>query len=200
LPAVWQKALLAPFHGATVPLAVPHKQGCLESLELLYGCPFLFELDVAALVSAFCTVELRAHALSAALVITSRSERNRVAEDVLRDLKPAQYVALLDQLLVNGVNQDVHLRGVAELVYAYLNSTGQHKVLLGSSHFSSYVNFLISRKLMDSLLLKTLQSNRVKEAIQLVEMYNSFHQSSEMTGMDALKVWLLRDCYCVSVY
>ena len=41
---------------------------------------------------------------------------------------------------------------------------------------------------------------RVKEAIQLVEMYNSFHQSSEMTGMDALKVWLQRDCYCVSVY
>lgn len=50
------------------------------SYILCFRCPFLFELDVAALVSAFCTVELRAHALSAALVITSRSERNRVAE------------------------------------------------------------------------------------------------------------------------
>jgi len=50
------------------------------SYFLCFRCPFLFELDVAALVSAFCTVELRAHALSAALVITSHSERNRVAE------------------------------------------------------------------------------------------------------------------------
>ena len=29
---------------------------------------------------------------------------------------------------------------------------------------------------------------RVKEAIQLVEMYNSHHQCSQMKGMEALKV------------
>ena len=31
---------------------------------------------------------------------------------------------------------------------------------------------------------------RVKEAIQLVEMYNSHHQCSQMKGMEALKVLL----------
>ena len=31
---------------------------------------------------------------------------------------------------------------------------------------------------------------RVKEAIQLVEMYNSHHQYSQMKGMEALKVLL----------
>ena len=48
----------------------------------------------------------------------------------------------------------------AELVYMYLNSTGQHETLLGSPHFTSYVNFLISRRLIDSLLTKTLQAKR----------------------------------------
>ena len=49
---------------------------------------------------------------------------------------------------------------VPELVYMHLNSTEQHETLLGSSHFTNYVHFLISKKLLDSLLMKTLQVNR----------------------------------------
>ena len=50
-------------------------------VHVLYSrCPFLFEVDVASLVRAFCDVELRAHALSAVLVITTQSERNRATQ------------------------------------------------------------------------------------------------------------------------
>ena len=49
---------------------------------------------------------------------------------------------------------------VPELVYMHLNSMEQHETLLGSSHFTNYVHFLISKKLLDSLLIKTLQVNR----------------------------------------
>lgn len=49
---------------------------------------------------------------------------------------------------------------VSELVYLYLDSSGQHEVLLGTLHFAAFVQFLISRKLMDALLVKTLQVNR----------------------------------------
>ena len=51
-----------------------------EILVFCSRCPFLFEVDVARLVRAFCDVELRAYALSAVLVITAHSERNRATQ------------------------------------------------------------------------------------------------------------------------
>lgn len=48
----------------------------------------------------------------------------------------------------------------AGLVYMHLNSKEKHELLLGSSHFTPFMHYLISKKLMKSLVTKTLQLNR----------------------------------------
>ena len=54
---------------------------------------------------------------------------------------------------------DIYLQAT-ELVYVYLNSSDKHELLLGSSHFTPFMHYLISKKLMKSLVTKTLQLNR----------------------------------------
>ena len=94
---------------------------------------------------------------------------------------------------------------VANEVYAYVDKHGQHEYLLGSPHFPHLVQYLISRNSLTSLLhqtltrgrymdigkqtpcMDTLTFNRVAEAVQLVEMYHTQHNSSAPHGMDGLK-------------
>ena len=87
----------------------------------------------------------------------------------------------------------------------YVDRSGQHGHLLGSPHFPRLVQYLISTHSITSLLHQTLTRgryfigkqtqcmythafNRVAEAVQLVEMYHTQHNSSAPPGMDGLKV------------
>ena len=78
------------------------------------------------------------------------------------------------------------------MVYLHLDQHDLHETLLGTAHFPAFVQFLVSQKLLNKLLLKTLSLDRVQEAVQLVELYNSEHGSSRSAqddiGMEALKV------------
>ena len=70
-------------------------------------------------------------------------------------------------------------------MYVYVDENGLHEALLGSRHFSECVEFLVSGRQLDRLLLRTLEVGRVREAVQLVGMYNSKHGSPDTgTHMD----------------
>ena len=76
-----------------------------------------------------------------------------------------------------------------ETIYQHLDESGLHEVLLGSEHFADYVDFLVSGRRMNGLLLKTLQADRLQEAVQLVEMHYSKHGiSSSAAGKELLRV------------
>lgn len=69
------------------------------------------------------------------------------------------------------------------MVYTHLDQTDLHEVLLNSEHFTDFVQFLVSGKKMDRLLMKSLRAGRVQEAIQLVEMYNREHSITTTGGV-----------------
>ena len=56
---------------------------------------------------------------------------------------------------------------VEELVYLYVNSSERHQVLVGSDYFTSYVYFLVTRKMIDGLLIKSVQANMYVSAYTL---------------------------------
>ena len=91
-------------------------------------------------------------------------------------------------------------------MYECVDERGLHEALLSSCHFSECVESLVRGCRLERLLLRTLQLGRVKEAIQLVAMYNREHGSSTSgrgspvdsdpasntdPGLDALKVHMI---------
>ena len=69
-----------------------------------------------------------------------------------------------------------------------MDQSNQHEALLGSDHFPEFVEFLVAEKLLDRLLLKTLQAGREQDARQLVAMYMKEHHFTCTPGADCLKV------------
>ena len=76
------------------------------------------------------------------------------------------------------------------LIYKHLDESDQHEVLLGSDHFTDFVEFLVSEKMLRRLLLKTLRVGRKEEARQLLNMYTHHHNITHTPGADPLQARL----------
>lgn len=84
------------------------------------------------------------------------------------------------------------------MVYLHLDQCGLHEVVLGSRYFAEFVEFLVSGRRINSLLLKCLRLDRLQEAVQLVGMYYKQHniKSVSTEGKEMLKV----SSHCRSYY
>lgn len=60
---------------------------------------------------------------------------------------------------------------IQELVFSYLNWNDRHEMLVSSGHFTSYVHFLVLRKEIDGVLVKTLQANRYVQCVPVIYLF-----------------------------
>ncbi|XP_064403489.1 kinetochore-associated protein 1-like isoform X2 [Halichondria panicea] len=189
MPSLWEHVILFPFQDASAPLSVFQQDECAESLRMLMGCPFLFELDVTRISGAFHSVGLLDHALVATLVMSREQNRQDTIKSILDKMSPESLVTFLNNVGNSPAVSDYKLQ-VEELVYLYVNSSERHQVLVGSDYFTSYVYFLVTRKMVDGLLIKSLQANMISEAIRLVELYNQHYSVSTLSGLELLKEYI----------
>ena len=71
-------------------------------------------------------------------------------------------------------------------MYEYLDEHNLHEVLLAAGsghHFCQCVGFLIAQNRIDQLLLRLLQSGRLREAAQLVRMHHRVHGGAGTEGV-----------------
>jgi hypothetical protein len=176
LSSVWQAVVQAPYEAGG-------GKDCLNALQLLYQCPVLFQLDLRSIAQTMAWAGTHSHALSTCLLMPPALRASTV-EWVMTELPAGGLIELLDEVM-GSCRPELSL--VANEVYAYVDKHGQHEYLLGSPHFPRLVQYLISRNSLTSLLHQTLTRGRVAEAVQLVEMYHTQHNSSAPHGMDGLK-------------
>eukprot|EP00731_Ephydatia_muelleri_P027679 Em0019g552a len=184
LRSVAQQVLLAPFEDVGLPLSLNQQEECSKSLELLHQLGV--SVSVPTLVKAFFRVGMCVHGLQASLLVLCESERTNLVNNSLSELRNEELVAILDTI-TDGQCQSNELK---DLVFSYLSAHQCHTWLLGSVHFSEYVQFLVKGKNIEGLLVKVLENHRVKEAVRLVEVYTQYHSTTELHGMEALKEFL----------
>jgi hypothetical protein len=180
LGSVWQAVVQAPYERGG-------EAECLPALRLLYQCPMLFKLDLAAIIQAMAAAGAHSHALAASLLLPP-SLRTSSVESVLSALPAGGLLQLLEEVKRSSCPQ---LLLVADEVYAYVDRTGQHECLLGSSHFPDLVHYLIARRRLCSLVTAVLSRGRVAEAARLVELYHAHHKISAPGGEEGLEAYLL---------
>ena len=132
-------------------------------------------VSVPALVKAFFRVGMCVHGLQASLLVLCESERTDLVNNSLSELHNEELVAILDtitdgqcqsnevcflQIVVHVASSLSWSLQLKDLVFSYLSAHQCHTWLLGSVHFSEYVQFLVKGKNIEGLLVKVLENHR----------------------------------------
>ncbi|KAJ7374444.1 Kinetochore-associated protein 1 [Desmophyllum pertusum] len=198
LPQVWRSVLTAPFKSVSTPLSDEELAACEESASLLQRCPLLLDLDVYSIAVQFHKVGLQAHALACLMLIPSSASREQHIQALLETNCVTDVLTQLDEQRERGhtlTQADV----VEQEVFKYVEQKKEYQILLGTAYFDKFLKFLIMSKTVTGILLKTIQANRLENAIQLVRLFHQAHPdlassqyvaSHQMKGFDELWAFL----------
>lgn len=198
LPQVWRSVLTAPFKSVSIPLSEEEIAACEESASLLQRCPLLLDLDVYSIAVQFHKVGLQAHALACLVLIPSSAARQQHIQTLLETKCVSEVLTQLDEQRKRGrtlTQADI----VEQEVFKYIEQKQEYEILLHTAYFDKLLKFLIMNKTISGILLKTIQANRLENAIQLVRLFHQSHPdlasskyvaSHHMTGFDELWAFL----------
>jgi len=88
---------------------------------------------------------------------------------------------------------------VEQEVFKYIEQKQEYQVLLGTSYFDKFLTFLIVNKTITGILFKTIQANRLENAMQLVRLFHQRHSdvpsaqyvaSNQLSGFEELWTFL----------
>ncbi|XP_068682913.1 kinetochore-associated protein 1-like isoform X1 [Montipora foliosa] len=201
LPQVWRSVLTAPFKSVSSPLSDDELAACEESASLLQRCPLLLDLDVQSIAVQFHKVGLQAHALACLLLIPSSTAREQHIQSLLQTNCVTRILSQLDEQRQRGrtlTQADI----VEEKVFQYVEQKQEYQILLETSYFDKFLTFLIMNRKIAGILLKTIQANRVENAIQLVRLFHQTHPdlpSSQYVAVNKLngfeELWTFLDVH-----
>lgn len=198
LPQVWRSVLTAPFKSVSIPLSEEEIAACEESASLLQRCPLLLDLDVYSIAVQFHKVGLQAHALACLVLIPSSTARQQHIQTLLETKCVSEVLTQLDEQRKRGrtlTQADI----VEQEVFKYIEQKQEYEILLHTAYFDKLLKFLIMNKTISGILLKTIQANRLENAIQLVRLFHQSHPdlasskyvaSHHMTGFYELWAFL----------
>ncbi|XP_078352521.1 kinetochore-associated protein 1-like isoform X2 [Oculina patagonica] len=198
LPQVWRSVLTAPFKSVSTPLSEEEVAACEESASLLQRCPLLLDLDVYSIAVQFHKVGLQAHALACLMLIPSSTAREQHIQALLDTNCVTDVLTQLDEQRQRGhtlTQADV----VEQEVFKYVEQKQEYQILVETAYFDKFLRFLIMNKTITGILLKTIQANRLENAVQLVRLFHQEHPdvpssqyvtSHQMKGFDELWAFL----------
>ncbi|XP_071504367.1 kinetochore-associated protein 1-like [Diadema antillarum] len=176
LPRVWSAVLTTPFTSVCPPLSEEQACRCREVLVLLHRCPVLFDLDLVRLSCQFIRVEMYAEALACLLHTLDKTKR----ESQIKTLLDSHLVTILNSLMaLKERKEPLHEHDqVLSVVYRHIAGTECYELLLGTPHFLSLVHFLAKQDQLEGLVRETLKSNRISDAVKLVNVFHCYYPQS----------------------
>ncbi|XP_074632538.1 kinetochore-associated protein 1-like [Acropora palmata] len=207
LPQVWRSVLIAPFKSVSSPLSDDELAACEESASLLQRCPLLLDLDVHSIAAQFHKVGLQAHALACLMLIPSSTAREQHIQSLLDINYVTCILSQLDEQRQRGRTL-TQADTVEEKVFQFIDQKQEYQVLLDKPYFDKFLTFLIMNRKITGILLKTIQANRLENAVQLVRLFHQSHPdlpssqyvaANQLNGFEELWTFLdvhgmLEDC------
>ncbi|XP_030841884.1 kinetochore-associated protein 1 [Strongylocentrotus purpuratus] len=192
LPKVWSVILATPFMSICTPLSEEQSERCRNVLSLVQKCPVLYDLDFIRLSCQFLRVDMHAEALACLLHIPDKTKRDTQI-DTLLDTRHVIILDSLSQLMEKKQPLPEHEHVVAE-AFRHIASKGMYELLLETKHFMGLVHHLAKHDQLQELVQRTIQADRLSDAINLVNVFHVYYPVSpaahESTGMELLKVYL----------
>lgn len=199
--------MIAPFKSVSSPLSDDELAACEESASLLQRCPLLLDLDVHSIAAQFHKVGLQAHALACLMLIPSSTAREQHIQSLLDINYVTSILSQLDEQRQRGRTL-TQADTVEEKVFQFIDQKQEYQVLLDKPYFDKFLTFLIMNRKITGILLKTIQANRLENAVQLVRLFHQSHPdlpssqyvaANQLNGFEELWTFLdvhgmLEDC------
>ncbi|XP_046578662.1 kinetochore-associated protein 1-like [Haliotis rubra] len=161
---VWQSVLSTPLTNMCSPLSDGQTKDALYYFNLLSRCPVVTSLDLVSLSSQFQNLDLPVCA-AGCLLMSPTSPRQKV-KDILDGPHHLEDIVHLGQLGLNGYS----VKQIKEFVYEEIELENEY-ASISKHQLSGFIDYIITQRNIDGMLVFAVENNRLKEAGQLVQMY-----------------------------
>ncbi|XP_065660662.1 kinetochore-associated protein 1 isoform X2 [Hydra vulgaris] len=189
LTKTWKAVIISPFNSASSPLSSDEEKACLQASQLLTRCPVILDIGLPEIADVMKNTGLFIQALICIKLIPDQILRKKKIERLLDEIGIEVILAKVEKDREQGI-MDGHLGAIEEEVYNYVNKHNLFVSLNGTVHFDKMIGYLIRSQKINNLLLKTITSGNLKNAVELITLYASFHPKSLVAqkineGLDA---------------
>lgn len=95
-----------------------------------------------------------------------------------------EYVYILDRACVQFEPDDPEYQKITSKVYQEINENNDFEVLRSTRHFGPIAFFLAWFKMIDNLLMELISTSNIKDANELLELYNRLNEKEQIgTGI-----------------